>query len=760
MTTAGVPRAVRRAIGLISSHVLVRKIEAVSVDASTGATSVDVVFDTNLPSEWKSHGVSPTGVRPEEVVRFDFPPRFPSAAPCPSLRRDFSRDLPHMQPWLHDDRPVPCIYDGRLAELLHHQGIWGIVHQTATWLQKAGDGSLIDPEQGWEPVRRDSFRDVLVADAQCFSSLDSEAGSYQLRQFEYVKVPREDDVVSVCGYLCSPITELSDGSLPDLLDERSVPHRSGHHVGRSLAVIVWPEEDSAGRPYRCATYAPETVSDLTTLRERAALYACQQGLDQAFAQLRQSIGEYPWLDTFPLAVVLLVRRPFHLIGSHSDIEACPYVTQLSVLAPSQDNKAIVRPAAHLHTISRSLLADMSGSTKGSQDERWSLIGAGSLGSKLAIHLARAGAAPEVVIDNATMRPHNAARHALLPGSESRTSWTQPKAVALCDALKGLDQESRPITEDACRIAVSQTTPWSPNPWALVNSTASLSVREALAANPDQSRVIETTLFGRGRIGLITVEGSRRNPSTTDLISVFYAMVQENPALRSALGGGRDSMSRQMIGQGCGSFTMIMSDGRLSLFASGMAEYLLKKQREGLPEGGEILVGHLSDDELGLSWHISRVPPADVVDAKIADEQWTVRVHDRVRSRIIDGAARWAAIETGGVLMGRLSEATRTVHVVDVLDAPTDSERSEHRFVLGTKGLGRSIDKYCEATDGSLYCLGTWHTHPSGGAPSMKDRDTASAIALSSLRPALSLVYAPEGFHAYLTDAANPTGGTA
>lgn len=737
-----------------------REIAEVSVDASTGVTSVDVVFDTNLPSDWKSHGVSPTGVRSEEVVRFDFPPRYPSAAPCPSLRRDFNRDLPHMQPWLHDDRPVPCIYDGRLAELLHHQGILGIVYQTASWLQKAGDGSLIDPEQGWEPVRRDSFRDGLVADAQCLTSLASGAGSYQLRQFEYAKLLGQDGLPSVYGYLRNPITDLSDRSLPDLLDERPVLHRSDHRVGQSLALIVWPEADAAGRPCRCATYAPETVSDLTTLHERAALYACQQGLDQAFAQLRQSVGEYPWLETFPFAIVLLVRRPFHLIGSHSDIEICPYVTELSVLSPSQDNKALVRPAAHFHTIGRSLLAEMSGGTKGPQDEPWSLIGAGSLGSKLAIHLGRAGVGPEVVIDSATMRPHNAARHALLPGSESHTSWIQPKAVALCDALKGLDQESRPLAEDACRIATRQTAPWSPNSWALVNATASLSVREALAASPDRSRVIETTLFSRGRIGLITVEGSRRNPSTTDLIAVFYAMIQGDSALRSAIGGGRDSMSRQMIGQGCGSFTMIMSDGRLSLFASGMAEYLLKKQRDGLPEGGEILVGHLSDDELGLSWRINRIPPAEVVSAKMADEPWTVRVHDRVRSRIIDDAARWAAIETGGVLMGRLSEATRTVYVVDVLDAPTDSERSESHFVLGTRGLSRSIDSYCEATDGSLYCLGTWHTHPSGGAPSMKDRDTASTIALSSLRPALSLVYAPEGFHAYLTDAANHTGGGA
>ena len=661
-----------------------------------------------------------------------------------------------MQPWLLDNRPVPCIYDGYLAELMHHQGILGIVRQTAGWLQKAGDGSLIDPEQGWEPVRRDSFEDYFVADAQCLRSLVKGASDFQLRHFDYVRIVDGEHAVSLYGHAQSPITSLSDQDLPDILDERPIPGRAGYHTGRSLALIVWPGTDSSGRPHQCATYAPETVFDLTTLRDRAALYRCQPGLDQGISHLRESVAKYSWLAGCPLAIALLVRRPFHLIGTQSDVEICPYVTQLALLTPSQGNDAPVRPAAHLHTISRSLLAEMAGQSKASRPLRWSLIGAGSLGSKMAIHLARAGAGPDVVIDNAVMRPHNASRHALLPEPERRTSWTRPKAVALCDALKGLDQESRPITRDAAGIATDRQAreDWSRDLWAVVNSTASLSVREALAAGPGQSRVIETTLFGGGRIGLITVEGSGRNPSTTDLIAQFYAMTQRDAALRSAFGSDQDAMSRQMIGQGCGSLTTVISDGRLSLFAAGMAEYLLQKQRDGLPEYGEILVGRVSDGGLGLSWRATAVPPAERLCSKMADEDWSVHINDRAQTRIAEEAAQWGSVETGGVLIGRLSEASRTVHVVDVLDAPKDSSRSRNHFVLGTRGLSRSIDQYCDASGGSLYCLGTWHTHPAGGAPSKTDRDTAKAISVSSLQPALSLIYSPDGFQAYLADVVN------
>ena len=67
-------------------------------------------------------------------------------------------------------------------------------------------------------------------------------------------------------------------------------------------------------------------------------------------------------------------------------------------------------------------------------------------------------------------------------------------------------------------------------------------------------------------------------------------------------------------------------------------------------------------------------------------------------------ARWPDVETGGVLMGRLSEVSRVAHVVDVVEAPVDSYRSINEFVLGTKGLRPRLREYSESVDWSLYCL--------------------------------------------------------
>ena len=126
------------------------------------------------------------------------------------------------------------------------------------------------------------------------------------------------------------------------------------------------------------------------------------------------------------------------------------------------------------------------------------------------------------------------------------------------------------------------------------------------------------------------------------------------------------------------------------------------------------------------------------------------------AKIREETARWPTVETGGVLVGRLSEVSRTIHVVDVLEAPEDSSRTPGKFVLGTKGLRRQLQAYSESVDWSLYCLGTWHNHLTDTGPSLQDRATATAVSLARVVPSVLLICAPHGFHALLADRVGAT----
>ena len=140
MSSAESSEFLLRALALVSVHPAVSHVGAPLLNEANGVTALDVTFEVNLPSEWRRRGESPSGVRLKEVVRFDFPSDFPMRPPELALRSDFNRNLPHMQPWLLNGRPVPCIYDGDLAELLQQEGMAGILNQTAVWLERAAFG--------------------------------------------------------------------------------------------------------------------------------------------------------------------------------------------------------------------------------------------------------------------------------------------------------------------------------------------------------------------------------------------------------------------------------------------------------------------------------------------------------------------------------------------------------------------------------------------------------------------------------------------
>ena len=728
-----------RAVVLARAH---PQVVSVSARADADRAVVDVVFRVNLASEFLRRGESQSGVRLKETVRFHFPPDYPMQAPELSLREDFSRSHPHLQPWLRDGRPVPCIYEGNVRELLHHEGFYCLLDQTACWLDRAAAGTLIDPEQGWEPVRRDSCDALLVVDADAIRDLTSRNEGYRFYHMGYVQLDNKPRHIVGCissrRFLWGNRTQLG-----------SAAHNG---VRMSLALVVWPRSEPSYSAITCDTYLPETVDSVGELKKRAAAYHCLSEFDNGLANLKWSLSRHRQLGSFVVAVVLLAHRPYPIIGSQSSIELCPYV--VDVTGPDhfvKGDETPVYPAAHHDPLSRRLLVQMSGGDSKSQRTTWTLIGAGSLGSKIALHLARAGHGPDVVVDNAGMSPHNAARHALLPRIGA-------KADLLCESLKELDQSPRAITADAGIPSTfrSQNEIWSNDSWALVNATASMAVHEAISASRAmKTRAVEVALFVGGRVGIISVEGPNRNPNAGDLMAEFYANVADDQTLRECVFGDGNQTVRHPIGQGCGSLTMPMSDGRVSLFAASMAEYLLARKRDDLPlSSGQLLIGRLADDGLGIRWKVIDVPPVAMLDASLRGERWSIHIHSRADVGIREEMARYDRVETGGVLVGSISEASRTVHVVDVVDAPDDSARTTNQFVLGTRGLTQRLEAFSNTVDRSLYCLGTWHSHLSGKSASETDRATAKAVSLARLIPSVFLIRGIDGYHAILGDAAD------
>ena len=667
-----------------------------------------------------------------------------------------------MQPRLTpDNRPVPCIIDGDLSEFLFQQSLQGILNQTVIWLERAAEGTLIDPTQGWEPTRRDDLDGYIVADGTEIRKLADRRivgrkSSFRFQGYTYVQVV---DTRKQYGWIHNEEIYLTQKPIPNALGARIAPD-GGLLFGKGVALIVWPKTSLFDRPTICGIYMPETVATLGDLKSRAELFGCGSQLEDAFRLLAPWTKVLKKHESFSLVIFLCARRPFNLIGTNSPIELCLYVVELHSRCQFPDDEQIpVRSVGHRQSITRSLLARMSGTGENQVVQSWVLFGAGSLGSKIGLHMARAGQAPSLVVDRHAISPHNMARHALIPPIDKELCGA--KSDLLRDVMQGFSQNSLSISDDIkvlVRNKKSARKVWPKHSWAVVNTTASLSVREALSGASTSAlptRVIEAELFSQGQIGLIATEGPDRNPNIGDLQAEFYMLSQVDEGLRTKVFGSSDNqLRRAVIGEGCGSLTMLMSDSRLSIFAAGMSEYLLKRQCDGLPtDGGELTIGILEPNGLGVRWDQYDIPKLSTVSTA-SGNVWQIRIHERAFKKIQDEVACWPQVETGGVLVGRLSEANRTFNVVDVAAAPEDSVRSPGEFVLGTRGLVSALKEYTESTDGALYCLGTWHSHLVSCGPSSMDKETARAIAIARLAPSILLIHEPSGLRALLADGAD------
>jgi hypothetical protein len=746
--------AINRGISQLAAHTSVAEVLKIHQNPDNQFVEVMVAIQLGLPNQWMAIGHSPNGVRSIENATFSFPLDFPTHAPTINVRHDFDRSIAHVQPGSPDEPIFPCLLNGDLDELLHEQGLWAIVNQLVIWLEKAALGELIDPSQGWEPIRRDSLEDIIVADSDNLRNLISTGRKYELLEFRYIRFAkqRSADSSSKSRWYYGQIG--ARPLKPKELQEVFYEWETGSQAigGFSLALIVFPERLPSGELPLVDRYLPETVTNIVSLEERAELYDCKKNLKAALSALESKLRgrDFDGLK-LPVVLVLCVRRPFPLIGEDSEIELIPYVIEVS--APTTLPEGIqtpVFPACHQDALTQKLLQRFSGNSS-LENRSTVLVGCGSLGSKIGIHLARSGSAPIGVVDKSLLSPHNAARHALLPNGE--ITWGIAKAKALATAIRGLGQKTVSHDKDITAIVNDSKLlkKCFPNhTWAVINATASLTVRETLAAIPPkqlQSRIIETTLFSNGDIGLLTVEGPDRNPNSADLITETYALMREDPKFSETIFEPETLMQSRSVGQGCSSRTMIISDAKISMVASAMALRITQMREKDLPsDTGQILLASITPDGMGLTWQFFNIPPVHIVSIDRAPS-WTVRILDRAHQKIMQDYAQYPDVETGGILIGRMFESLQTFIVTDVLPAPVDSNRSKSEFILGTADAANILEQYSATCNHVLYCLGTWHSHLSDSGPSDRDWQTAQQVSKNQVQPLVLLIRTPSHYRA-------------
>ncbi|MGO7027936.1 hypothetical protein ACCS69_29345 [Rhizobium johnstonii] len=733
---------------VVRRHPQVRSAELVIAEADE--CRVAIMFDVEMPFDVKARGLSTTDVRTLEEVEIVIRAGYPWKSPTIYLRQDFPRDLPHLQPSPADALPRPCLVDGSQDEFFSHfalieSGIIGLLEQLASWLANAAVDSLINPAQGWEPALRAGLADTLIVDSEFLEEKTSAEGAWRSYRTYYLRsLGKTGPGAFTFLEAGTELASLFSKTDMTLFQSQRLSKINGIS-GTSVMAFITPDPDDDGNPRINRRYLPETVTNLTQLHARAKALGCGRHFREFMETLVKNWGIYQFETAIPIAVIFAARRPFHLIGSVSNLEHLPYLFEIyprpgRTTLWDEPGEDTVKPTRLLSRATPKLLRKLSPVTSAAPT---AMIGAGSVGSKAALHLARAGVPVTAITDTLVLMPHNMARHALV-----RPSLGSGKAEELATELKVLGQTPAVCFEDAVeqlRSADGRQTLAPENTERVLNSTASLLVREALSIVPKDAfppRISEIALFGRGDGAFLLQEGTARNPTLADLLTEISA--HATTAERNLLFNPEHGLTEVQIGQGCGSLTMPMTDARLSAMTAAATEIFLGREPE--QSSGTYAIGHRLAGDPTTHWRAIEVGPFIEVPVE-GRNGWQVRLSPSVDRRIREEVALYSHVETGGLLIGTTSARCKTITVVDLLPAPEDSRRTAGLFELGTKGLKKAIKVRHRASGGSLFDVGTWHSHLADMGPSCLDRKTAAQLAGERPPPSVLLIITPNRYHA-------------
>lgn len=739
------PIAVKTAIAQISVHPSVKGVATTPSKDKQDNWAIEINMDVPLPRDARDKGITATGVKATEWVKIVFPTSFPAHAPWLFLRADFNRAHPHINPGRPGELVSPCIYEGRLDDLLHEPDwINGIINQLAVWLGKAATGELLDCSgQGWEPIRRDSVYGTIVTNIAIIRERMANAKNpiSQYLRYEYWQ--------SIAGHSGRIIDE---NTLYTQLGEAVRKFRIGNNERSpfrsyfSLAIVI-----SGGTKKTIDVYQPDDVDNLEQLLLRAESYGCRSGLENRLKELTENITLPQIEQTLEVTVLFAVKRPCNLIGEASDIEVIPY----GITFISDENRRLqltrtsVFPLVLIQKVSQQLLAETSDRNFNQAERRKeiAMIGCGSLGSKIAMHLARSGHGPFRLYDKDCFSPHNTARHAV--ANSVAAEFMLPKVWLTENLLRQVGDNFTPVKnslEDV--ISLLQTKPdlFAKCSGLIIDATASSSVQDALCmVSPKHfgAPLLQVALYGRGKIGFFGLEGKERNPRVDDLVAQLYQLGLDSSPVGNALYQATN-FDRINTGQGCASFSMKMSDAKISLFSAGIAERASQLLDNGSPKLGELLVGLLTENGLGVSWLRQPTPKIEIFS--IGDQsKWALRIPVALKDQMRMETEQRRPLETGGILIGHINWGRRTIYVTGLLPPPTDSEFRTDEFVLGIQGLKKQISTIEKITSHTLTYLGTWHSHPNGGGASGKDRKTLAELTRERGNvPSVCLIYRPEG----------------
>ncbi|XVV00774.1 ThiF family adenylyltransferase [Actinosynnema sp. CA-248983] len=409
-----------------------------------------------------------------------------------------------------------------------------------------------------------------------------------------------------------------------------------------------------------------------------------------------------------------------------------------------------------------------------RDRRVLILGCGALGAPVAEYCVRAGSEAVTVVDNGYVAPGILVRQPYRDHDIGNA-----KAGALADRLNAITRKPRVrgVVGNAVTYLLDELDAGDFD--LIVDATANSGVRAAVeqthrhhaAAGFPLPPTVMMIIGHRSDLGLVTVSTKGATGTGHDVLRRVLL-----DARRAGTQGWQDVLADFFPDPpradlffpepGCSAPTFVGSAADVSALAASMLTEVTRILAAGEETGTTMTAvavrGPSAQDRPNtsperLAW------PNDLVvtDSSTGyDVRLSAHTMAEIRAEARRGArVRGPRIETGGMLLGSVDEATGVVSV-DIATGPSpDSKLSSGFFFHGTAGTQEILEHHSRLTGGAIGFLGIWHTHPGGPArPSPMDEAGMSLLtSFSDVRRALMVIIggAPATWQGWIEDGVLP-----
>ena len=618
-----------------------------------------------------------------------------------SDRIDFPRDLPHLNSVPDSDPSYLCLAREGLTSIYQRGGLPALFQRLSMWLRDAASGNL--DHDGWEPIPRSSAcsatLDIAWFQNTAFNSKQDEPGSTLGLSLMYCDKDIDGNEV-LHAQLVARKKTLEKIWLEDPEDTAVTNKR---RTTDSFWFMAWGK-----RTQSISQRHNKRISTATELFEFAASAGCENEVKRfidVICNAKSPSKNYYYL------ILIGEWRPKQLIqtipglanGDARKLELTGFLIFINAEGVKREIGSIfqleLRAEANAENLNR-----MSGFNV--PPKNIVLIGAGALGSKVAEHLVREGAATLTIADHDRFAPHNLSRHALTSESLYFNKAKELRAFLL-RINKALEIKTQDVNIAAVPSGQFRDQIAGHKEGILIDCTAELSVMRRLSQTDNVMRTVKLEIANNGHLGLFMYEGRGRNPRIDDLRAIVPYLGGEINEISFWLKGVNNP--KIDTGIGCASASMPMSDSSVSVHAANfMASVSRIIRGENLESGIGIAIadqqGHLAN------WIWIEEPKLFLFDVTLNKDEWHVRIRQSVIELVKIGRDQSKPNEAGGYLYGSFDLSLKTIHVILACE-PIALQKTTTSIKLPTAGNSEEEINIRHACAGHLRLLGTWHSHP-------------------------------------------------